>query len=232
MYAPVTGYDSLYSATGIEQAENKLLSGTDPKLTVRNLIDLITGKQQQGASVQLTINSKAQQAAYAALKATGKSGAVVALNPKTGAILALASYPSFNPNAYATFDGTQAQQDRRQVPQATRASRCSTGPSTPRYPPGSTFKIVTSSTAFGTGRYNPNTLMYAPTSLTLPDTTNTLVNANGEVCGTAAAMSRSSSPSPSPATPPSATSARSWAAPRSSGRRTSSVSTTPAWPSR
>jgi len=70
VYAPVTGYDSLYSATGIEQAEDKLLSGTDPKLTVRNLIDLITGKPRQGASVRLTINSKAQQAAYTALKAT------------------------------------------------------------------------------------------------------------------------------------------------------------------
>ncbi len=107
VYAPVTGYDSLYSSTGIEQAEDKLLSGTDPKLTVHNLIDLITGKPQQGASVRLTVNSRAQQAAYAALKANGKSGAVVALNPKTGAILALASYPSFNPNAYTTFNGAQ-----------------------------------------------------------------------------------------------------------------------------
>ncbi len=182
VYAPVTGYDSLYSATGIEQAEDKLLSGTDPKLTVRNLIDLITGKPRQGASVRLTINSKAQQAAYAALKATGKSGAVVALNPKTGAILALASYPSFNPNAYATFDGRKLDKIDRKYrsnpsqPLLNRAINAS-------YPPGSTFKIVTSSAATGTGRYNPDTLIYAPNSLNLPDTTNTLVNANGEVCG-------------------------------------------------
>ena len=152
VYAPVTGYDSLYGSTGIEQAENKLLSGTDPTLTVRNLIDLITGKQKQGASVQLTINSKAQQAAYAGLKQNGKSGAVVALNPKTGAILALASYPSFNPNAYATFDGVKLNKvDARYrkdpaQPLLNRAINAT-------YPPGSTFKIVTSSTAFGTGRY-------------------------------------------------------------------------------
>ena len=182
VYAPMTGYDSLYSATGIEQADDKLLQGTDPKLTVRNLIDLITGKPKQGASVQLTVNSKAQQAAYTALKALGKSGAVVALNPRTGAILAMASYPSFDPNAYATFDGNKLNKiDARyrndpNQPLLNRAINAS-------YPPGSTFKIVTSSTALGTGRYNPTTLVYAPTALRLPQTTNTLVNANGEICG-------------------------------------------------
>ncbi len=183
LYAPVTGYDSLYSATGIEQAENKLLQGTDPKLTVRNLIDLITGKQQQGASVQLTINSKAQQAAYAALKATGKSGAVVALDPATGAILTLASYPTFDPNLYATFDGAKLNKiDARyrndpNQPLLNRAINAS-------YPPGSTFKIVTSSTAFQSGRYNVNTPVYAPNVLKLPQTSNTLINSNGETCGT------------------------------------------------
>jgi penicillin-binding protein A len=180
-YAPVTGYDSLYGSTGIEQAENKLLSGTDPTLTVRNLIDLITGKQKQGASVRLTINSKAQQAAYAALKATGKSGAVVALNPKTGAILALASYPSFDPNKYATFNGVKLNKidaRYRKDPAQPLLNRAING----TYPPGSTFKIVTSSTALGTGRYNTQTAVYAPTVLHLPNG-HTLVNDNGEACG-------------------------------------------------
>jgi penicillin-binding protein A len=182
VYAPVTGYDSMYSATGVENAENKLLAGTDPTLAVRNLIGLITGKPQQGYSVDLTVNSKAQQAAYAGLRANGKSGGVVAINPKTGAILALASYPSFNPNEYTTFNGTKLNKNDA----ALRAD-----PSQPllnraineTYPPGSTFKIVTSSTAFGTGRYNPNTSVPAPTVLHLPQTTNTLINNDGEVCG-------------------------------------------------
>ena len=104
-YAPVTGYDTPYSKTGIEQAEDKLLAGTDPRLTVRNLIDLVTGKPRKGATVQLTINSAAQKAAYQALKATGKPGGAVAIDPSTGAILALASYPSFNPNKLATLNG-------------------------------------------------------------------------------------------------------------------------------
>jgi penicillin-binding protein A len=175
VYAPVTGYDSVYSNTGIELTEDKYLSGTAPQLAVHNLIDLVTGKPRRGANVQLTINSVAQQAAYNALKAAGLPSGVVAIQPSTGAILALASYPTFNPNKYATFDGAQLNKidlryrnDPRQ-PLLNRAIDQT-------FPPGSTFKIVTSSTAFATGNYNPDTRVYAPTNLKLPGTTNQLIN--------------------------------------------------------
>jgi penicillin-binding protein A len=182
-YAPVTGYTTPYSATGIEGAENKLLAGTDPRLTVRNLIDLITGKPKKGATVQLTINSVVQQAAYAALKGTGLPSAAVAIDPSTGAILALASYPTFNPNKYATFNGTALNKadakyrNSKQQPLLNRAIN-------ETFPPGSTFKIVTSSTAFSTGKYNPQTPYNAPTDLSLPGTTNKLINYDNFPCGT------------------------------------------------
>jgi len=181
-YAPVTGYDTPYSATGIERAENKLLAGTDPRLTVRNLIDLITGKPKKGATVQLTINSVAQQTAYSALKAIGLPAGAVAIDPRTGAILALASYPTFNPNKLATFNGNALQRadqkylDDPRQPLLNRAINAS-------FPPGSTFKIVTSSTAFSTGKFTPQTPYNAPTNLKLPDTTNQLINFDNEPCG-------------------------------------------------
>lgn len=181
VYAPVTGYDSIYSSTGIEETEDKYLAGTDPKLTVHNLIDLVTGKPKRGATVQLTINSVAQQAAYDALKATGLPSGVVAIQPSTGAILALASYPTFNPNKYATFDGTQLKNidDRyRASPQQPLLNRAIDQ----TFPPGSTFKIVTSSTAFSNGGYNPDTRVYAPTNLKLPHTTNQLINFDNSPC--------------------------------------------------
>jgi peptidoglycan glycosyltransferase len=182
-FAPVTGYDTLYSQTGIELAENSLLSGNDSALDVRKVIDLITGKTTKGATVQVTINSVAQAAAYDALKTLGKPGAVVALNPKTGAILAMVSYPSFDPNVLAVHDGLQLNKNDNQLladqaqPLVNRALQGT-------YPPGSTFKIVTSSALL---TQNPsttiNTNVDSPTQLTLPQTNHVLTNDLGEICG-------------------------------------------------
>jgi peptidoglycan glycosyltransferase len=182
-YAPVTGYDTIYSETGIEKAENSLLSGNDSALTVRKLIDLVTGKTTKGATVQVTINSKAQAAAYDALKALGKPGAAVALNPKTGAILAMASYPSFDPNVLAIHDGAKLNQVDKQL-LADKAQPLLNRALEGTYPPGSTFKIVTSA---GLLTQSPNTSVNtnvdSPTTLTLPQTQHVLHNDQGEVCG-------------------------------------------------
>jgi penicillin-binding protein A len=182
VYAPVTGYDSIYGATGIESAENNNLSGTAPSLEVHNLVSLITGKPKLGATVALTISPRAQTAAYQALAQSGHSGAVVAINPQTGAILAMASFPTYDPNGYATLDGTKL----NQVDAANRAN-----PSEPllnraieqSYPPGSTFKIITSAAALSTGKVaSQNTTVPAPNSLPLGNG-NTLINDGGETCG-------------------------------------------------
>ncbi len=182
-YAPVTGYDTLYSQTGIEAAENSLLSGNDSELDVRKIIDLITGKTTKGATVQVTINSKAQDAAYSALAALGKPGGVVALNPKTGAILALASYPSYDPNLLAVHDGNQLIKNDNQLltdqtqPLLNRALQGT-------YPPGSTFKVVTSSALLTQSPSTTiNTNVDSPTELTLPQTNHVLHNDQGEACG-------------------------------------------------
>ena len=189
VYAPVTGYDSVlgttspFGLTGIELAENKLLSGTAPSLAVHNLIGLITGKSRQGATVYLTISPQAQLAAYTALAAFGKQAAAVAINPKTGAILALASYPTFNPNLYSTSDtGQLAKIDSKyrhdlSQPLLNRAINDT-------FPPGSTFKIVTGSTAFMTGKVaNENATIPAPQFYRLPGSHSTLTNDDNSTCG-------------------------------------------------
>jgi penicillin-binding protein A len=182
-YAPVTGYDSLYGASGVESGENSYLVGNSSKLAVRNVIDMITGKPRKGATVQLTIDSKAQAAAWNALRSSGKSGAVVALNPQTGAILAMSSYPSYDPNQLSVLSGSQLNANDKRLlsdpnqPLLNRAISAT-------YPPGSTFKIVTSSTLFAQGKGNPNSVVSAPTSLKLPQSNVNLINNNGEVCGT------------------------------------------------
>jgi penicillin-binding protein A len=183
VYAPVTGYDTIYGQSGIEQTENSLLAGTDPRLAVHNLTALLTGKQKQGATVELTISPAAQNAAYQALasNAGGHAAGLVALNPATGAILALASYPTFNPNALTTLDGTKLDKvdhkllTERSQPLLNRATQVT-------LPPGSTFKIVTSSAAFSTGKVaNNSTTIPAPTVLTLPNG-HQLNNDDDEAC--------------------------------------------------
>jgi peptidoglycan glycosyltransferase len=182
-YAPVTGYDSVYGKTGIEAAENKELSGTDPKLEVHNLISLITGKPKLGATVSLTISPAAQQAAYQALANDGgHQGALVAIDPSTGGILAMASFPTFDPNSYTTFNGTRLNRIDKQyrsdpsLPLLNRALNAT-------YPPGSTFKIVTSAAAFATHQVaGPNTTVDAPNSLPLGNG-HSLINDDNETCG-------------------------------------------------
>ncbi len=184
-YAPVTGYDSIFGKTGIEAAEGKYLTGSAPSLTVHNLIGLLTGKPKQGATVYLTISAKAQTAAYQALQqelALGHDAAAVAINPSSGAILAMASVPTYNPNRYTTFDGAKLDKidlQYRQDPAQPLLNRAINQ----TYPPGSSFKVITGSAAFSTGKLaNLNTTVNAPQPLILPNG-HPLSNDAGELCG-------------------------------------------------
>jgi peptidoglycan glycosyltransferase len=179
-YAPITGYFSLLNGiSGVERAENPILSGDDDRLFVRRLSDLLTGRTPRGGTVVLTVDPKAQDAAFKGLGT--KVGAVVAIDPRTGAILALASTPSYDPNVFASHD-TQAV--------ARAATRLANNPADPlldraisqTYPPGSTFKVVTSAAALGSGKFQPTTLIPAPRQLSLPLTTKKLSNFGNETC--------------------------------------------------
>ncbi len=181
LYAPATGFFSLlYGATGIEAAENSILSGNDDRLFVRRIGDYLTGRTPQGGAVLLTLNPAAQAAAGRGL--AGKRGAVVALDPTTGAILALATSPSYDPNLLSAHDATAIR---------SAYSRLSADPGQPlvdraisqTYPPGSLFKVVTAAAALSSGRYTPDTSVPAPTALKLPLTNRYLSNFGGESCG-------------------------------------------------
>ncbi|HEY2552663.1 MAG TPA: penicillin-binding transpeptidase domain-containing protein [Streptosporangiaceae bacterium] len=186
-YAQITGYDSIYGATALEQTENSELAGTDPRLAVHNLVGLFSGRPKQGATVFTTISAKAQNAAYQALQAQaqsdgGKPAAVVAINPSTGAILAMASYPTYNPNVYTTFNGPQLNRTDKRLRDDTTQPLLNRA-ITPNYPPGSSFKVVTSSTWLSGGAArSPASTVQAPTVLTLPNG-NPLHNDGDETCG-------------------------------------------------
>ncbi|MFJ1972638.1 peptidoglycan D,D-transpeptidase FtsI family protein [Streptomyces sp. NPDC087903] len=151
MWAPVTGFASqAYGTNQIENLEDGILTGTDDRLFFRNTLDMITGKPKEGGNVVTTLNTAAQKAAYEGLSKRGK-GAVAAIDPSTGAILALASYPSYDPSTIAgSNDGTAwnklLKKNNPDDPMLNRALR-------ETYPPGSTFKVVTAAAALEDGLY-------------------------------------------------------------------------------
>ncbi|MEU7741041.1 penicillin-binding protein 2 [Nonomuraea sp. NPDC049158] len=183
LYAHITGFFSPESESNIERSENKLLDGSSSDLLLRRSIDLFTGEPTRGANVDVTINPKAQKAAYDALRESGKRGAVVALDPKTGAILAMVSLPTYDP---AELSGT----DKGKVfPLYDKLAKDKGQPLLNRnidrtYPPGSTFKVVTAAAYLeDDSSRGPQTVVDAPQRLPLPGTNISLPNYGGAACG-------------------------------------------------
>ena len=183
LYAPVTGYFSpaFASMTGLEREANSVLNGDDPSLFSSRIKTLVTGGSQKGGAVELTINPEIQQAAYEALG--NREGAVVALDPSTGAILALVSSPSYDPNQFASHDANAVTEISTTLSEDSSRPLDNRAIAGNRYPPGSTFKIITTAAALRTGKITPDAEVDAPDTITLPGTSHSLENYGGESCG-------------------------------------------------
>ncbi|NBE51216.1 penicillin-binding transpeptidase domain-containing protein [Streptomyces boluensis] len=174
LYAPVTGYASqTYGSTLLEGAQDRLLSGTDPLLAPFPLLDDVTRARRPGGAVHTTIVPAVQHAAYSALG--DKQGAVAALDPATGEILALVSTPSYDPGLLSGNGTTEAQRwttlnNAASKPMLNRALRQT-------YPPGSAFKVVTAAAALDTGVVTDvDARTHSPVPFTLPGTSTRLSN--------------------------------------------------------
>ncbi len=179
LYADVTGYYSIvFGRYGAEASENDYLAGRAPELLPQNLVDEILGRPKRGATVVTTINAGLQQVARRALGSL--PGGVVALDPRTGEVLAMVANPSYDPNPLASHDPAVVRQARRALlrapgkPLLSRASQ-------ELFPPGSTFKLVTASAALENGM-RPSTTFPNPPALQLPNSTAMLHNFGGEHC--------------------------------------------------
>jgi len=181
LYAAATGYYSIvFGKTALEQTENALLAGTSDALFWNRLRDLFGGREQQGASIELTLRAALQKTAAEALG--NQKGAVVALDPKTGAILAMVTSPTFDPAVLAghdTEDVNDAYAALDADPDGPLINRAIAGDT---YAPGSTFKLIVSAAALDAG-YTPDSTVYAPDSLPLPGSSKSIENYGGESCG-------------------------------------------------
>ncbi|GAB2868084.1 peptidoglycan D,D-transpeptidase FtsI family protein [Nocardioides pacificus] len=183
-YAHLTGYFSFFSQAGIERTQNAVLSGDDSRLFVNRLVDLLSNAEPEGGSVQLTIDRQAQDAAYEGLTALGGStrGAVVALEPSTGKILASVSLPTYDPNRLADHDLGAVDKVYKQLNSADDEPLLNRATQT-TLPPGSTFKLVTAAAAIETGNYDADALVPGGASYELPLTSTSIGN-GGRSCGT------------------------------------------------
>lgn len=154
--AHVVGYFSpRFGRSGIEAAMNVTLTGQRSFATFRDYIDAAAGRPVAGNDVVLTIDSRVQRAAQRAL--AGHRGACVVLDPRTGAVLAMASSPSYRPGTVRESDFASSDPAAPLVDRATRSL----------YPPGSTFKIVTLTGALMNRVVTPETTYPAPGTLSI-----------------------------------------------------------------
>jgi peptidoglycan glycosyltransferase len=141
------GYDSArYGRRGIEQQLNDVLTGRSTTLGVQSWVDRLLGRKPRGSSVKLTLVPAVQKAAQQAL--AGQKGAIVALDPKTGALIASASAPTYDPTS---LEGNWPRLS------ADRGAPLLNRPTQGLYPPGSAFKVVTATAGLDYGKVTPTT---------------------------------------------------------------------------
>ncbi len=184
-YAHLTGYYSYtYGRDAVELTQNEILSGADPRLFVNRVVDMIGNTQPKGGSVTLTVDAAAQNAAFTGLRRLGRGtrGAVVALEPSTGKILAMVSNPTYNPNVLSSHDFGAVTDNRKRL-LADESSPLTNRATQEVLPPGSTFKLVTAAAALESGQYQPDSMVRGGDVLDLPQTDNDLPNYATGICG-------------------------------------------------
>jgi penicillin-binding protein A len=180
LYGHLTGYYSfIFSRTELEQSYNDYLSGRADELLPQRLVDEILGRDQKGANLVTTLDPDLQRIAAQGLG--GREGAVAAINPQTGEVLALVSNPTYDPNPLSSHDPEQIRRTYRSLdPDAPDSPLVSRATDT-FFPPGSTFKVVTAAAALEDGM-SPEDTIPNPPQLDLPQTDEDLENFGGSQC--------------------------------------------------
>lgn len=175
-YAHTVGYVSvLFGSRGLERTrERDLVSHRDS--TISGVLNAVLGGDPRPRGLRLTVDDELQSVAIDALE--GSRGSIIALDPTTGAVLASVSTPGFDPNALVGSDAGpvgKALEEDPEIPLLHRTIATT-------YPPGSTFKIITTAAALETGIAGPATEFADPEALELPGTSSTIHNYDNDVC--------------------------------------------------
>ena len=184
MYAHIVGYRPVnLAAIDIERIESDFLNGTADAFAADRLLEMFTGKVATGGNVVLSVKKQVQEAAYNGLAnndTAAKQGAVVAIDPETGGVLAMASYPSFDANPLVSHDFTAAQQAFEAL-EKDPAKPLLNRALSETFPPGSTFKVLVAAAALQNG-LSPTTELVGGASYTAPNAGQPIRNSPGVNC--------------------------------------------------
>lgn len=182
MYGHITGYYAITARrTQLEQAEDSVLTGSDASQAFEKLSDLLTGKKHRGYTVETTIDPKIQRLAWNSLG--DNKGAIVAIRPDTGAIVAMVSKPSYDPNLLASHNMSAVKAEFSKLNNDKNKPLISRAFGAYRYPPGSVFKLVTAAAAMEKMNMSADTMLKGPASIPLKGTSRTLSNSTKAPCG-------------------------------------------------
>jgi peptidoglycan glycosyltransferase len=180
LYSAITGYFTFgYGATQIEKVQNDVLAGRTIEQQIRGFRSLFNGENTTG-TVETTIDADIQQAAKAALG--NREGSVVVIEPATGAVKAMWSWPSYDTNSVAVQDNELAGDvlnylnDIPGKPLLANAYQ-------ERYMPGSTFKVITTAAALDDGLITKESTWAEESEFLPPQTTDPIQNYGNKVCG-------------------------------------------------
>jgi len=181
IYSAVTGfYSNVQGTSGIEAAMNSYLTGKNSSQFFEQVNAVLSGNPISGASVELTINPKVQQAAWDALG--NLKGAVVAIEPSSGKILAMVSKPGFDANTLAVHNNIKASATYASLLKDPANPLINKAISGSLYAPGSVFKIIVASAALNNG-YKPTDTFPNPAKFKLPGTSTYIYNSGEGKCG-------------------------------------------------
>ncbi|MBA3290065.1 MAG: penicillin-binding protein 2 [Actinobacteria bacterium] len=181
LFGHTTGfYSILFGNSGIESAYGDELLGESNVISMQDIEDSLFGSGEQGDNVRVTINSEMQQVARDALGE--QRGSVVAMDPRSGQILAMWNNPSFDPTPLASHESEVQRQGRAALDPQSATSPLVNLATQRGYPPGSTFKVVTAAAALESGEFNPGSTFDDPVSFDLPQTDDTISNFSGGAC--------------------------------------------------
>jgi len=187
-YSAVTGFFSLFNGqTGLESASSDYLTGKNSAQFFEQINALFSGNAVIGGSIELTIDPKVQQVAWDALGSM--KGAVVAIDPVTGNILAMVSKPGFNANLLSVHDSETATKNYNALLNSKTDPLINRAIGGDLYAPGSVFKLVVSAAALESGNFTPDSKIDNPTKFKLPGTETYVQNSGEGNCGGKATVS-------------------------------------------